>query len=162
MSKRHYVVFQNGAPFPGTCVACRSNRELHDLAADLLSGGNAMICKQCITDLASFIGWAPEAPLKAEIAQLKEEIVSRETVINNIPNHVEGLINGIRSSVSDFILTVSGGNNGSSDLPVQKSEGSNAGVRKPRKTKSSDNEARNESSVVEGTNGVPTAANSDS
>ena len=137
MSKRHYVVFSNGAPFPGTCVACRSNIELHDLGADLLSGGNAMLCKQCVMDLAVFNGYAPEAPLLAKIAELEQELVSRETTIANIPNNVEELINGIRGNVADFILAISGGSDDSSSVPVQKPADSNAGASKPRKAKSS-------------------------
>lgn len=162
MSKRHYVVFQNGAPFPGTCVACRSNKELHDLGADLLSGGNAMLCKQCIINLAGFIGWAPEAPLKAEIAELKGEIVSRETELKKIPSQVEELINGIRSNVADFVLTISGGSDDSSSVPVSQPKGSDAGASKSGKAKSSNAKARNEPVVVEGANDVPTAPNSDS
>lgn len=138
MSKRPFVVFTNGAPFPGTCVGCRSNIELHDLGADLLSGGNAMLCKQCIMDLAAFNGWAPEAPLQARIAELEQEVVSLGANLTKIPNHVEELVNGIRSNVADFILTISGGSDDSSGVPVQKSEGSNAGASKPRKAKSVD------------------------
>jgi hypothetical protein len=136
MTKRPYVVFPNGAPFPGTCVGCRSNIELHDLGADLLSGGNAMLCKQCVISLAEFNEWAPEAPLLAEIEKLKSELASKEAVINNIPNNIEGLINGIRNSVSDFVLTISGGSDNSSGVPVQEPELSNPGVSKPRKAKS--------------------------
>ena len=162
MSKRHFVVFQNGAPFPGTCVGCRSNIDLHDLGADLLSGGNAMLCKQCVMDLAVFNGYAVEAPLLAKIAELEQELASREATISNIPNNVEELINGIRSNVADFILTISGGSDNSSSVPVQKSSGSNAGASKSGKAKSSNTKARNESAVVEGTDDVPTAPNSDS
>jgi hypothetical protein len=136
MTKRPYVVFPNGAPFPGTCVGCRSGIELHDLGADLLSGGNAMLCKQCVMDLAIFNGWAPEAPLQAEIEELKAQLASKEAVIKNIPNNIEGLINGIRNSVSDFVLTISGGSDNGSSLPVQEPEVSDSGASKPRKAKS--------------------------
>lgn len=162
MSKRPFVVFDNGAPFPGTCVGCRSNIELHDLGADLLSGGNAMLCKQCIRDLAAFIGWAPEAPLLAKTAELEQEIASRENTITKIPDHVEELINGIRSSVTDFILTISGSGDNSSSVPVQRPKSSNAGNGKSGKAKSSDDKARNESASVKGTDDVPAAPNSDS
>lgn len=137
MTKRPYVVFPNGAPFPGTCVGCKSNVELHDLGADLLSGGNAMLCRQCVTDLAEFNEWAPEAPLLAEIERLKSELASKEAVIKNIPNNIEGLINGIRNSVSDFVLTISGGSDSGSGVPVQESQLSDSGASKPRKAKSS-------------------------
>ena len=138
MSKRPFVVFSNGAPFPGTCVGCRSNIELHDLGADLLSGGNAMLCKQCIMDLAAFNGWAPEAPLQARIAELEQEVVSLGADLTKIPDHVEELINGIRSSVTNFVLTVSSSSDDSSSVPVQKPESSDAGASKPRKAKSVD------------------------
>ena len=162
MSKRHFVVFANGAPFPGTCVGCRSNIDLHDLGADLLSGGNAMLCKQCVMDLAVFNGYAPEAPLLAKIAELEQDIASREQTINNIPDHVEELINGIRSSVTDFVLAVSSSGDDSSSVPVQRPKGSDAGNGKPGKAKSSNAKARNESVSVEGTDDVPAAPNSDS
>jgi hypothetical protein len=162
MSKRHFVVFANGGPFPGTCVGCRSNIDLHDLGADLLSGGNAMLCKQCVMDLAVFNGYAPEAPLLAKIAELEQQLVSRETTISNIPNNVEELINGIRSNVTDFILTISSSSDDSSSVPVQRPKGSNAGNGKSGKAKSSDDKARNEPASVEGTDDVPAAPNSDS
>ncbi len=162
MSKRHFVVFANGAPFPGTCVGCRSNIDLHDLGADLLSGGNAMLCKQCVMDLASFNNWAPEAPLLAKIAELEQELASRDTTIGNIPSNVEELINGIRNNVADFILTISGSSDDGSGVPVQRAKPSNAGNGKSGKAKSTDAKARNEPAVVEGTDDVPTAPNSDS
>lgn len=162
MTKRPYVVFQNGAPFPGTCVGCRSNIDLHDLGADLLSGGNAMLCKQCVMDLATFNGWAPEAPLLDKITELEQELASREATISNIPDTVEELINGIRSNVADFILTISGGSDDSSRLSVSSAKSSNAGNGKSGKAKSSNNKARNEPVSVEGTDDVPTAPNSDS
>lgn len=162
MSKRHFVVFPNGGPFPGTCVGCRSNIDLHDLGADLLSGGNAMLCKQCALDLAVFNGYAPEAPLLAKIAELEQELASREATISNIPSNVEELINGIRSNVTDFILTISGSGDDSSSVSVPRPKGSNAGNGKSGKAKSSDDKARNEPASVKGTDDVPAAPNSDS
>jgi hypothetical protein len=113
-------------------------------------------------DLAVFNGYAPEAPLQARIAELEQELVSRETVITKIPDHVEELVNGIRSNVADFILTVSGGGNDGSSAPVSSPEGSNAGNGKSGKAKGSNAKARNEPTVVKGTDDVPTAPNSDS
>jgi uncharacterized protein YoxC len=113
-------------------------------------------------DLAVFNGYAPEAPLLAKIAELEQDIASREQTINNIPDHVEELINGIRSSVTDFVLAVSSSGDDSSSVPVQRPKGSDAGNGKPGKTKSSNAKARNESVSVEGTDDVPAAPNSDS
>lgn len=124
---KHYVYFSKGAPFPGTCVACRSNKDLFDLNADLLSGGNAMICLQCVNNLAEFTGHTPKQPLLDEIAQLKAEIVSRETELAKVPSLVEGLINGIRGSVTDFIFAVSYSSSVSSEEPVQDPEPSSTG-----------------------------------
>ena len=96
-----------------------------------------MLCKQCVTDLADFIDWAPKAPLEAEIEELKAKLASKETIIKNIPNNIEGLINGIRNSVSDFVLTISGGSDDGSGVPVQEPELGDSGASKPRKAKSS-------------------------
>lgn len=124
---RQFNVFENGAPFPGTCVGCRSNIKLFDLGADLLSGGNAMICLQCVNDLAEFVGQAPKQPLLDEITKLKAEIVSRETELKKVPNLVEELINGIRSSVTDFIFAVSYSSSVGSEESIQDAEPSSAG-----------------------------------
>jgi hypothetical protein len=84
-----------------------------------MSGGNAMLCLQCINDLAEFTGKAPKQPLLDEIAALKAEIVSRETELAKVPSLVEGLINGIRSSVTDFVFAVSYSDSVSGTEPVQ-------------------------------------------
>lgn len=81
-----------------------------------------MICAQCVNDLAEFTGQAPKQPLLDEIAKLKAEIVSRETDLAKIPNEVEGLINGIRNSVTDFIFAVSYSGSVSSEEPIQDPE----------------------------------------
>lgn len=119
---KQYVYFSKGAPFPGTCVACRSNKDLFDLGADLMSGGNAMICLQCVNSLAEFTGHSPKQPLLDEIATLKNDIVSRETELAKVPNLVEGLIDGIRGSVTDFVFAVSYSDSVSSKEPVSDSE----------------------------------------
>jgi hypothetical protein len=67
----------------------------------------AQLCLTCISELAEFTGFAPSAPMVAEIASLKSDIVSRETELAKVPTKVEDLINGIRSSVTDFIFAVS-------------------------------------------------------
>lgn len=127
---RQFNVFENGAPFPGTCVGCRSNIKLFDLGADLISGGNAMICLQCVNDLAEFVGQTPKQPLLDEIAKLKAEIVSRETELNKVPELVEGLINGIRGSVTDFVFAVSYSDSSSSEKPIRKAKPSSGGLNK--------------------------------
>lgn len=127
---KHFNVFENGAPFPGTCVGCRSNKTLFDLGTDLLSGGNAMICLQCINDLAEFTGQAPKQPLLDEIAALKAEIVSRETELKAVPNQVERLIDGIRNNIADFVFAVSNSSSPSSEKPVRNAPSNSDGARK--------------------------------
>lgn len=131
---KQFNVFENGAPFPGTCVGCRSNINLYDLGIDLLSGGNAMLCRQCINDLAEFTGQAPKQPLLDEIAALKAEIVSRETELKAVPNLVEELINGIRTTVTNFVLAVSDSSSPSSKNSVSESTPSSAGHSKTVET----------------------------
>lgn len=104
---RHFNFFEKGAPFPAVCVGCGNNKDLFDLNRELQSGGRALLCTRCATELAEFIGYAEKAPLLQTIETLKSDIVSRETEIAKIPTKVEELINGIRGSLTDFIFAVS-------------------------------------------------------
>jgi hypothetical protein len=89
---------------------------------ELQSGGHALICLRCIDELAAFTGNAPKQPYEDKIATLEAEIVSRETELNKVPSLVEGLIDGIRSTVTDFVFAVSDSSSPSSEKPIQKSE----------------------------------------
>lgn len=86
-----------------------------------------MICLQCVNNLAEFTGQAPKQPFLDEIATLKKDIVSRETEINKVPSLVEGLIDGIRNSVTDFVFAVSYSDSVSSEDPVRDVEPSSSG-----------------------------------
>jgi hypothetical protein len=104
---RHFNFFENGGPFPSACVSCGNNNKLFDLGRELMGGGMTQLCLTCATEIAEFIGFAEAAPMKAKIASLEADIVSRETELAKVPSKVEDLINGIRSSVTDFIFAVS-------------------------------------------------------
>ena len=104
---RHFNFFENGGPFPSACLSCGGNAKLFDLGRELQNGGMAQLCLTCVSELAEFTGYALANPLKEEIKSLKAEIVSRETELARVPNQVEDLINGIRSSITDFIFAVS-------------------------------------------------------
>lgn len=122
---RHFNYYENGGPFPSACVACGANKRLFGLTRELLAGGEAQICETCVKELAIFIGWADKAPLDEIIETKEAEIGSLSDQLHNVPNKVEELINGIRSSVTDFIFAVSYGDSVSSskddtepELPV--------------------------------------------
>lgn len=104
---RHFNYFENGGPFPSACLSCGNNAKLFDLGREIQGGGMAQLCLTCVSELAEFIGYAEKQPLEAQIASLKSEIVSRETELAKVPTKVEDLINGIRSTVTDFIFAVS-------------------------------------------------------
>ena len=104
---RHFIYFENGGPFPGTCISCGATKELYDVGGTRFDGGNNLLCKRCIGELAVFTGYVPEAPL-AELIELKEEEIGLlNDQLNRIPGEVEELINGIRSRVTDFVFAVS-------------------------------------------------------
>lgn len=119
---RHFIYYENGGPFPGTCLSCGNNKDLYDVGGSRIDGGNNMLCGTCAKELAAFIGYAPEAPLVAEMTSLQNEIVNRDKTIANIPNQVNGLIDGIRNSLADFIFAVSSGDNSNKPAPVQEPE----------------------------------------
>ncbi len=116
---RHFNYFENGGPFPSSCVSCGNNKELFDLGRELLSGGSAQLCKNCATELALFIGYAEEAPMELLVADLHEDINALEEQLDRVPDLVEGLINGIRSSLTDFVFAVSYSSDVHSDSDVQ-------------------------------------------
>lgn len=106
---RHFNYYENGGPFPSACVACGANKRLFGLTRELLAGGEAQICETCVKELAIFIGWTDKAPLEEIIETKEAEIGSLSDQLHKVPDHVEELINGIRSSVTDFIFAVSYG-----------------------------------------------------
>lgn len=124
---RHFNFFENGGPFPSACLSCGGNAKLFDLGRELQNGGMAQLCLTCVGELAEFTGYAPANPLKEEIKSLKAEIVSRETELARVPNQVEELINGIRSSITDFVFAVSYSNNdGDVETPANPEPASDA------------------------------------
>jgi hypothetical protein len=102
----HFHHYLQGAPAPGVCQKCGNNQDIFDLGVEAYDG-NALICRRCIRDLATFIGWVEEAPLRAEIVSRETTIKNLEEQLAKVPNNVEELINGIRSSVTDFVFAVS-------------------------------------------------------
>ena len=131
---RHFHYYENGGPAPSSCMSCGRNNQLFDLGREIpIAGGMAQLCLTCVKELALFIGYAERAPLDAEIAHLKSEIVSRETEIANIPNHVEELINGIRSRLTDFIFAVSYSGDTNSNAPIQDNSGASRSKHKASK-----------------------------
>ena len=140
---RHFNYFENGGPTPSICLSCGNTKELFDLGRELpVAGGMAQLCKKCVAELAYFIGFVPEAPVIEKIEKLEAEIVSHETALARIPNHVEDLINGIRSVSTDFVFAISGYDSVSSSAPVSddaaSADGSNeAGETAPRERKAS-------------------------
>lgn len=119
---RHFNYYENGGPFPSACVSCGANKRIFGLTRELLSGGEAQICETCVKELALFIGWADKEPLEAEIDLLKMDVEAHERELAKVPDHVEELINGIRSSVTDFIFAVSYGDSVSSSKDDEESE----------------------------------------
>ena len=119
---RHFIYFENGGPFPGTCISCGDNKQLFDVGGTRFDGGNNLICKRCVGELAVFNGYAELAPLEEQIYNLEADIEAHEQELARVPEHVEELINGIRSSVTDFIFAVSYGNNLDSSVDAKEPE----------------------------------------
>lgn len=104
---RHFNYFENGGPAPSSCLSCGRNNQLFDLGRELQFGGMAQLCSTCVKELAVFIGYAEEAPLREKIYNLECDVEAHEIELAKVPDLVDGLINGIRSSVTDFIFAVS-------------------------------------------------------
>ena len=123
---RHFNYFQNGGPAPSQCISCGAVKELFEVG-QLLTGGMAQICLRCSQELATFIGYVEAAPMQLEIDLLKNDIEAHEMELARVPEKVEGLINGIRSSVTDFIFAVSYGIDADKPAPVQDDSSADSG-----------------------------------
>lgn len=114
----HLNFFETGAPGPSTCMKCGDYRKLYDLGVDVWEGA-ALLCVNCIKGMAELVDYVDGAVVYDQISELTNELdVSRET-IDRIPNEVETLIDGIRSSVANFVLAISSSGDDSSSVPVQ-------------------------------------------
>lgn len=119
---RHFIFHENGGPFPGTCISCGATKELYDIGGTRFDGGSNLLCKRCAGELAVFIGYAELAPLEEQIYNLEADVEAHEQELARVPEHVEELINGIRSSVTDFIFAVSYGSHLDGEVDAKKSE----------------------------------------
>ena len=125
---RHFNYFENGGPAPSSCLSCGNPKQLFDLGREIpVAGGMAQVCRTCVTELAVAIGYAEKAPLDAEIKTLETEVSIRDKQLLNIPNQVDGLINGIRSSVTDFIFAISYSDNAGKPEVVSDFSGTDSG-----------------------------------
>jgi hypothetical protein len=104
---RHFNYFENGGPYPGLCISCGATKQLFDIGGARLDGGSNLLCKKCSIELALFLGYVEEAPLQEQMWNLEADIEAHERELARIPDHVEELINGIRSRVTDFVFAVS-------------------------------------------------------
>jgi hypothetical protein len=137
---RHFNYFENGGPAPSQCISCNAVKELFEVG-QLLTGGMAQICLKCTQELATFIGYAEQAPLQLEIDLLKNDVEAHERELAIVPEKVEALINGIRSNVTDFIFAVSYGIDADKPEPIQNIPSSDSGEHKASKAAAGERKA---------------------
>jgi hypothetical protein len=143
---RHFNYFENGGPAPSSCISCGAGKQLFEVG-QLLTGGMAQFCLKCSKELATFIGYVEEAPLLETINLLESDLEAHEIELARVPDKVEGLINGIRSSVTDFIFAVSYGVDADKPAPVQNDSDSGSGEHKTSKNATGQRKASSKSIV---------------
>jgi hypothetical protein len=143
---RHFNYFENGGPAPSSCISCGAVKELFEVG-QLLTGGMAQICLRCSKELDTFIGYVEEAPMLETINLLESDLEAHEIELARVPDKVEGLINGIRSSVTDFIFAVSYGVDADKSAPVQDDSDSGSGEHKASKNATGQRKAPSKSAV---------------
>jgi len=121
---RHFNYFPNGGPFPGICALCGIDRDLWQMGFEHFRGGDAMACSRCIGELAENIGWLPKAPLEEAISHRDKRIAELEEQLALVPTFTEELINGVRSSLTDFVFAISNGGHANRNEPIQNADGS--------------------------------------
>jgi hypothetical protein len=141
---RQFNYFANGGPFPGTCLSCGNNKELFDLGKDEVTNASHLLCTRCISEIASFNGYILREPAMKELDHLKAHTRQLEAQVEAVPTLVEGLINGIRSSVADFVLAVSSSGDNGGSVSIQDGTEGHRKPGRPRKAADSDNETPSE------------------
>lgn len=134
------MYYEQGAPQPGTCLKCGNNQNLYDLGVEVYEG-NALLCKRCITDLATFIGWADKALTDSELVSRETSIKNLEAELAKVPTAAEELINGVRNLVTNFVFDISSSNDSGGQEPVQESGTSSKRPNKTSKTADGHNQA---------------------
>lgn len=135
---RQFNYFANGGPYPGVCLSCGNNKELYDLGKDQPTGSSYLLCTRCVSEIASFTGYILREPALREHDHQKAHIAELEAQLATVPTLVEGLINGIRSNVADFVLAVSSSDDVPSTKAVRNDSGDSRKPGRPRKTEDSD------------------------
>lgn len=136
---RQFNYFANGGPFPGTCLSCGNNKELFDMGKDQQTGSSYLLCTRCISEIATFTGYILREPAMKEYDHLKAHMLELEEQLKAVPNLIEGLINGIRSNVADFVLAVSSSGDSAVASPVQDDSGDSSKPVRARKATDSNN-----------------------
>lgn len=135
---RQFNYFANGGPFPGTCFSCGNNKELYDMGKDEQTQASYLLCTRCVSEIAAFTGYILREPAVREHDHLKSHIADLEGQLKAVPKKIEGLIDGIRSNVADFVLAVSSSDDVDSNSPVQDDAKPSPKPVRNRKTEDSD------------------------
>jgi len=142
---RQFNYFANGGPFPGTCLSCGNNKKLYDLGKDEQTNASYLLCTRCVGELATTTGYMLREVAMRENDHLKAHNKELEAQLKAVPAQVEGLIDGIRNNVANFVLTVSSSDSASSAKPVQDDEAAEPKPARPRKAADSNNKAPSKS-----------------
>jgi hypothetical protein len=129
---RHFNYFENGGPAPSSCISCGAVKELFEVG-QLQLGGMAQVCRKCVIELAIFVGYVEAKPIQEALDGAKEDIARLEQDLKKVPNLVDGLIDGIRSNITDFIFAVSYSDNADKPAPVQDAPAADGGAVKDGK-----------------------------
>jgi hypothetical protein len=142
---RQFNYFANGGPFPGTCLSCGNNKELYDLGKDEQTNSSHLLCTRCIGELATTTGYTLRSIAMREAEHLKAHNKELESQLKAVPAQIEGLIDGIRNNVANFVLAVSSSDDSNNSKAVQDDPTNGSGAARPRKTENSNNKAPSKS-----------------
>lgn len=129
---RHFNYFENGGPAPSSCISCGAVKELLEIG-QLAYGGMAQVCVKCVKELATFVGYAEEYPLQEVIKKQQDDARLYIEQLAKVPNLVDGLIDGIRNNITDFIFAVSYSDNADKPAPIQDAPAADDGAVKGSK-----------------------------
>jgi hypothetical protein len=118
--KASFRFYEQGAPYPGICLRCGTNKQLWDLGRSI-PGTNmgAYYCDGCLVELASFTGMASKDAHEGAVSKLTTELENAKAQLEVAPSLVKELTHNVQSLLSNFIVNLASGTGPSKPIQPQ-------------------------------------------
>lgn len=126
----HFRFYENGAPYPGTCVFSGDNKNLWEVGSLVVQGQALpiLLSDRVLCELAEYTGYVRKEVHEELNDRLSKTIETQSAQLDAAPTLIKELTNGINNLLSDFIGDLA--SVASVNKPIQ-SQGYQADTRSP-------------------------------